>query len=170
MKKILSLALALAMMLSLSVPAIAAEVNNNSKEVTAKYVMGTDGGTIYSVDVTWGNMQFTYTAASKGTWNPETHVYDGAMNAAWSYTEDANKVTVTNHSNTGINVDLTYNKATGYDAVTGTFDNSTLTLANAEGTEVPSAPTASALLTLSGDLAVSTEDVTVGTVTVTLNK
>lgn len=170
MKKILSLALALALMLSLSVSAFAAEeIKNDYQNVTANYVKDTTGGTVYSVDVTWGSMEFTYTAASKGTWNPGTHVYDDATEAAWTHEENANKVTVTNHSNTEINVALTYNKANGYEAVSGTFNKDTLILDTAEGTQVANAPTAYAFLTLSGDLAEST-NVTVGTVTVTLNK
>lgn len=58
---------------------------------------------VYSVTIAWGSLQFEY---QKGAWNPTTHQYD--TNGQWVVpTGDANKVTVTNHSNLGVNVNMT---------------------------------------------------------------
>ena len=170
MKKIIAIVLAMVLVLSLSVTAFAADLNGGSGDVTVKYTKGEDGGTIYRVDVTWGSMAFDYTSEAKGTWNPETHNYDNAAEAKWECAEGANKITVTNHSNTEVKVSLSYNQAEGYTTVNGAFDQASLTLPTAEGTTFANAPAASALLTLSGDLAESSVAVKVGTVTVTLNK
>lgn len=171
MKKILALVLAVMLVVSMAVTGFAAEVNDGSKDVTASYVKGASSDTIYSVDVTWGSMSFTYTSPAQGTWNPESHAYDGAETTGrWSYEADANKITVTNHSNAEVSVGLAYAANTGYEAVTGSFDKETLTLATAVDTEVDAAPSASAYLTLSGELAESEEAAVVGQITVTLNK
>ena len=65
MKKIISLILAMVMVLSLSVTAFAAELDGANKsediDVSAKYVDGVTGGTVYSVDVSWGAMEFRLT-------------------------------------------------------------------------------------------------------------
>ncbi len=47
--------------------------------------------TVVSVEITWGSMEFTYTG---GTWNPDTHRYEGCEWAPSS--EDADVVSVTN--------------------------------------------------------------------------
>ena len=54
--------------------------------------------------------------------------------------------------------------------IEGTFDEATLILPTAVGTEADAAPSDSALLEISGELPKSEDSVTVGTVTVTLNK
>ncbi len=115
-------------------------------------------------------MEFTYTGASEGTWNPLTHKYDGATEAAWSCGNNANLITVTNHSNAAVTATLAYASGEGFTGITGEFDSATLNLATASGTERDNAPTGSAKLTLKGALASSVENKTViGTVTVTLD-
>ena len=79
-----------------------------------------------------------------------------------------NTITVTNHSNTDINAELTYTHAVNYTGISGHFDNSTLSLESVVGTPVNEAPTKSATLTLSGVLDKAANNSTVGTVTVTL--
>lgn len=106
MKKLTALLLTVMLIMTLSTTAFAADINatggSDSANVTGTYVAGSTGGIVYSVDVAWGSMAFTYTGASTGTWNPTTHVYDGAKSAAWSCEDGANKITVTNHSNDAV--------------------------------------------------------------------
>lgn len=187
MKKTLALLLTLAMVLSLAiVPAAAATTTNNittiggtaTHDVTATYRTSssgsTGGGTVYSVDITWGDMAFTYTAGSAGTWNPSTHSVTGGTGGtggAWAPdTPDGNKITVTNHSNAGITATLTYTAETAFSGITGTFSNTSLSLATAEGTTVANAPSGYTTLSLAGALASSTADSSkIGTITVTLS-
>ena len=171
MKKILSLVLALALVMSLGVTAFAAEINgDNSKDVTANYQAGETSQKVYLVDIIWGSMEFTYTDASEGTWDPETHTYTGTAEAAWSCTEGANKVEVTNHSNAEVTVELSNSNV--IDGVTLIWDKTSLTLPtadNGQGENGSGLPTTdSALLTVTGAITESEEKVTLGTVTVTL--
>ncbi len=92
MKKIFTFILTMAFVISLAtVPAFAATsiidsaTGSDSHNVTATYNAGASGTTIYSVTITWGEMDFAY---NDGAWNPDTHTYD----ASWTAT--GNTVTV----------------------------------------------------------------------------
>jgi len=71
MKKLTALFLAIMLVAAMSTTAFAASITtaggSNSADVTGTYVAGSAGGTVYSVDITWGSMAFTYTGASTGT-------------------------------------------------------------------------------------------------------
>ena len=176
MKKLLTSALAIALSLSLCVPAFAAESTvtedggNQSIDVNAKYNDSIQTPTVYHVDLTWGAMEFTYTVSGTKTWNAEAHNYTVSTSGAW--TASGNEIAVTNHSNTGIKADFTYAKAAGFDAVTGSFTQSSLTLPTAEGKETTDAAlTGKTALTLGGTLASDkTAPTKVGTVTVAISK
>lgn len=175
MKKILTLMLSLALLCVMAVPAMAADTidrkgGSTSADVKGTYVPGSGTATVYSVDIAWGSLEFTYTDASKGTWNPENHSYDGALAAAWSCEEGANEVTVTNHSNAEVNFAFTAQAAAGFEAITLNFDTSRAMLASAVNTTYAAAPAQTITVTPSGAL---TEDTTagtvIGTITVTLS-
>ena len=175
MKQIFTLALTFLLVFTLvTVTAFAADattINGESrtatKEVTASYRSGAGGGTVYSVDITWGSMEFTYSEGSGTTWNPETHTSIQGGAGGWSHS--GNTITVTNHSNTAVTATLAYDKETGYEGINGTFDKETMNLKTAVGTEVSAAPTETAALTLSGTLNNTvTSPTTVGTITVTI--
>ncbi len=173
MKKMVSVLLVLALSLCMGISAFAANITTSGgstgTDVKGTYVQGTYSDVIYSVDVAWGSMEFTYTDASRGTWNPVTHVYDDAIAAAWSCDTDANKITVTNHSNTEISARLTYTSGAGFTGITGSFSKSTINLATAEGVLPVNAPTDSSYLTLSGELSNSAgSKAIIGSVTVRL--
>lgn len=169
MKKIFALILTLALIFSLAaVPAYAATINsltgNAGTIVKATYNSGTSDKKVYSVDITWGNMNFSYTS---GAWDPDTHTYKGT----WDQNEnDDHTVTVTNHSNAPITANLTYTPGTleddFKDNVTGTFDKPQINLISAVGTTLENAPTDTAHLTLTGTLTESSDYI--GRITVTI--
>ena len=69
---------------------------------------------VISVDITWGELSFTY---SDGTWNPETHTYDGA---GWTVDEEGgNSIKVENTGNADVNV--TYDYKAVENGITGSF-------------------------------------------------
>ena len=146
-----------------------------NKDVNATYQEGDPADTVYSVDITWGSMEFTYTGAGEGTWNPETHTFSGGAPAGWSCETDADKITITNHSNAAINATLAYAAKTGYTTISGSFtetsgtaNDNVISLASAVGTTVSNAPSSFARLTLSGALTQGVSNQVIGSVTITL--
>lgn len=70
--------------------------------------------TVISVDITWGDLSFTY---SDGTWNPDTHEYE---NDGWTVDEEGgNSIKVENTGNTDVNV--TYEYKADETGITGSF-------------------------------------------------
>ena len=167
MKKSAIALMGLACTLAISSSAFAADLPDPSTHaVNGRYHANSTVETVYSVDVAWDSMEFTYTVDSEGTWNPATHQVDGASEGQWSGDGD---VKVTNHSNAKVKVAVTYAAESSYSDITGRFSNGTFELATAEGTEVGSAPNQTATLTLSGELDKSVDTSTkLGTATVTI--
>ena len=123
MKKLIATALALTMTLSLSTTALAAGNvdgagvgSQDPIDVTAKYNDGAAEPTVYSVDLTWEDMTFTYNESGTRTWDPDTHTYTDTTSAGWDKISAA--VTATNHSNAQVTVkfDYTPQGATGVNA------------------------------------------------------
>lgn len=178
MKKKTALVLTLAMVFSLAPLSVYADTITKvggiaSHDVKATYradSSGGAGGTVYSVDITWGDMAFTYTAEA-GIWDPATHKTTGAEGGVWTVdSEGGNTITVTNHSNTGVTAAFSYAAADGFGDISGSFDHDSLTLQTAVGTAVEAAPKATTSLSLNGALGSTTTDNTkIGTITVTLN-
>ncbi|MCD8120590.1 MAG: hypothetical protein LUE29_14135 [Lachnospiraceae bacterium] len=77
------------------------DVETNSADVTATYE-SSETEIVYSVDITWGSLEFTYTEAGAQTWDPSTHTYSEAEEGGWSYEEGSNILTITNHSNSAV--------------------------------------------------------------------
>ena len=178
MKKKTALVLTLAMVFSLAPLSAYADTitevdSSASHDVTATYradSSGGAGGKVYSVDITWGDMAFTYTAEA-GIWDPATHKTTDAEGGVWTVNNDGgNTIKVTNHSNTDVTAAFSYAADAGFEGITGTFDNASLNLESAVGTTVEAAPKATASLSLNGALGSTTADNTkIGTITVTLN-
>ena len=175
MKKLFATLLAVAMLASMTVTAFAAETNTGTQDteitVNGSFVSGTAGSSVISVDIAWDAMDFTYTGASQGTWNPATHAYEGATEGGWS--DNTPAITVTNHSNVAINATLDFTPdVTGvigtFTEASGTANDNVLELATAEGTAVADAPTATANFGISG--AAIDADKALGTITVTIAK
>ena len=176
MKQIFTLALTFLLIFSLvTVTAFAADATiteagkSATKAVKASYRSGAGGSTVYSVDITWGSMEFTYREGSGSTWNPATHTYSSGGTGGWS--SSGNTIKVTNHSNAQVTANLAYASEQGYEGISGSFGNkSTMNLATAEHTTVTEAPTDTAELSLSGTLASTVIRPTkIGTITVTIN-
>ena len=117
MKKIIAIALSLILVLSLSVTAFAATIDNDTVTSDAGIAKGTydavvEADEVYSVDVEWAGLtSFVYKDTDEGSWNPGTHEYDNTVPAHW---EGAATVTVTNHSNVEVTVDVTVTPEDGF--------------------------------------------------------
>ena len=154
MKKFLTVYLSLVFLLSSAFMVSAAGANipsssgSASFDVGGKYVSGTNTDT-YSVDIIWGSMTFEYHSVDK-VWDPLTHRFVESNAARWTpITEDANAITVTNHSSKPITASFSYTPSASYTNINATFDNNTLNLAApAEGSAQNTAPTGTSKITL----------------------
>lgn len=176
MKKLSIISLSILLALSLSVTAWAVTVNDITPEnnatkipVTGTYQAIGDGTPVYSVDITWGSMEFTY-QASGGTWDPETHTYSEGSSGTWTCENGANQITITNHSNVAIYCDLTY-ASSNDNQIQGTLSPNALAVASAEGKSITDSDlTQYSDLTLSGSLSPEESGVEIGTITVTFER
>lgn len=106
-KKILAMSLALVMVIGVGKGIVASAENvtvtsNNgttwtdSANMTKQVKISTvTAGTVYSVDISWGNLTITEAAS---TWKPDSHTYAGS-DASFG---DTGTITVTNHSNAAV--------------------------------------------------------------------
>lgn len=116
--------------------------------------------TVISVDITWGDLSFTY---SDGTWNPDTHEYDGE---GWTVDEEGgNSIKVENTGNTDVNVTYEYNKAdeTG---ITGSFTDGETPVS--EPVSLPENGSSTVYLILAGKPKQNLDHAKIGSVTVTI--
>ena len=180
-KKLFSSILAALLVSSTSTTVFAAPVTEDegsqSQDVNGVYAGMADADTVYSVDVVWGSMEFTYHAGTiTKTWNPETHSYveTPAGQGSWSHGIDANKVTVTNHSNKALEATVTAQTTGSFTGITASVTGTKIDLADASvgatTTEAGTASKGSATINLSGALDKETVAKTkIGTVTVTIS-
>ncbi|MCL2487583.1 MAG: hypothetical protein FWE80_02755 [Oscillospiraceae bacterium] len=185
MKKFLVLALVAMLVLSFgSVSVLAANpiitaTGSDSADVKGTYVEGSAASAVYSVDLEWGALEFTYTDAGTGTWNPGNHSYSGGAAASWACDDPGvgDKIKVTNHSNRAVIATFSFAPESGADfaAITGAFTGTGITsnaatLGAGVVGQYATAANVTATLTLSGALGSSVNtQTTIGAVTVTLS-
>ena len=180
MKKLFALILSLVMMTVLSVPAFAAQYTEpktgmgtgDTAAITVQgtYTLGSSTPT-YSIDITWTNMVFEYTA--NATWNPSTlQDEDAGTGGSWSAGAEGGKVTVSNKSNAPVTVTMTFVGTAAAPenqiatSITGKINSGTNVY-----TETAAAKTGTVVGTLSIEGALksnTTTTVDIGTLTVTL--
>ncbi len=179
MKKLLMALLALSLVCTMAVPAFAADVTGatidkqpDPMDVTATYQAGTAAGKVYSVDITWDDLSFTYTDGAEGAWDPNTLTYGAKGEGSWDKTT-AN-IKVTNKSNAAVQAAFTFAKiASGAEKLTGSFgDKATVTLdAVVPAQEGGSATvdTETVTFTIGGSLDAAVSGNKVGTISITLS-
>lgn len=168
MKKIIAATLALT--LSMSMGNFVYATDNNSADIKATYQAGKENtATVYSVDVEWGSLEYTYSSGVTKSWDPTTLKYKEASGtSSWTCQDGADQITVTNNSNADITASLAYAKTDSN--ITGTFSNSKIGLKSAEGTNVGESPSGTTTLSLKGALSDTTaEKQEIGNVTVTIS-
>lgn len=175
MKKIAAVFTAVSLTILMSTTAFAGTIDtetslpgNVTHDIYARYEKNTQTPDVYSIDVTWGSMQFTYTESGTMTWNSEKHEYENTGGASWNAKD--NTVKVTNHSNQKVTANLSYQSKNGYQEVTGSFDKTVMVLETAVGTPFDQAPEDTASLIVSGTLPDTVTDFTaIGQITVSLS-
>ena len=115
--------------------------------------------TVISVDITWGDLSFTY---SDGTWNPDTHEYDGE---GWTVDEEGgNSIKVENTGNTDVNV--TYEYKADETGITGSFTDGENPVS--APVSLPENDSSTVYLILAGKPEKEWEKAPIGAVTVTI--
>ena len=168
MKKIIAATLALT--LSMSMGNLVYAVEDKTADIKATYQAGKENtDTVYSVDVKWGSLEYTYSSGVTKSWDPTTLKYkETSGTSSWTCQQGADQITVTNNSNADITASLAY--AGTESNITGTFSNSKIGLKSAEGTNVGESPSETTTLSLKGALSDTTaEKKEIGNVTVTIS-
>lgn len=168
MKKIIAATLALT--LSMSMGNLVYAVEDKSAEIKATYQAGKENtATVYSVDVEWGSLEYTYSSGVTKSWDPTTLKYkETSGTSSWTCQDGADQITVTNNSNADITASLAYAKTDSN--ITGTFSNSKIGLKSAEGTNAGESPSETTTLSLKGALSDTTAvKKEIGNVTVTIS-
>ena len=112
-----------------------------------------------SVDIIWGDLSFTY---SDGTWNPDTHEYDGE---GWTVDEEGgNSIKVENTGNTDVNV--TYDYKVVENGITGSFTDGENPVS--EPVSLPANNSSTVYLILAGKPEQNLDHAKIGSVTVTI--
>src|SRR5699024_556967 len=174
MKKLIATALALTMTLGMSTTALAAGNvdgagvgSQDPIDVTAKYNDGVTEPAVYSVDLTWEDMTFTYNESGTRTWDPDTHTYTDTTSAGWD--KISATVTATNHSNVQVTVKFDYTPQ-GATGVNASMSKDSFKLAAGVENQPNEAATDSPTLMITGtpNSSLTAEGVTIGTITVTI--
>lgn len=169
MRKFLCVCLIILLFVSTQSAVLAAspEIENKEIDVTAKYQSSTETPAVYSVDISWSSMTFTYTESNTKNWNSTNHSYGTESLGVWDKT--AATVTITNHSNVSVEVSTVYTSA-GETGITGALTNPTAELAAGAVGNYDGADSHTATLTISGtpNNTVPADGVKIGTVKVTI--
>lgn len=179
MKKLLVVFLSAVLLLSLSVTVWAGSSEGNLRTeeipVTASYEASTEAAIIYSIDLTWGDMAFTYKASNPGTWNPDELTYEGSTEPGWTFSTatssdniNGNQIRVTNRSNAGIYCDLSFATINDeiYGNISGSFSPHSSFFINSAQTGSASSETIS--LELNGTPPSNISDTRIGTITISI--
>lgn len=170
-------AAALALSMTMMTAVCAEPVDNEnitgatSAEVKGTYTSAEEPEKVYSVDLSWAGMTFTYQEASKGTWDPKEHKYTNAGTAEWS---GQGTITVVNHSNAAIEVVPTYTPETAYQTADMRFSAAKLQVASADNAEGENgngtSKSGTITVTPTGSLPAGTNNVKIGTITLSITE
>lgn len=130
-------------------------------------------GATFSVDISWGSLQYDYVVTGS-TWDPTTHTYTGGTQG-WKVKgtdNDADNITVTNHSNVSIRARYKFESALknadNSPKLTGTFTDPSLKIEHAVGRTTAASDVTG--LKLTGDPGTELNDNTkLGTVTIKID-
>lgn len=182
MKKFLALLLAIVMTCALVIGVSASSTPDAEDETQVVQVnVETEAtGTVYSVDVAWGSLVFTYKDATAGTWQPADHSYANVGTDGWKTGEGvaaqvSSTVTVTNHSNADVTIKTSYENEADTKGVTVSVTGESTAVAGKLLTagvvgEYDTAANTTINVTVSGTPTITDVDgnVTIGTITVTV--
>jgi hypothetical protein len=135
-------------------------------DVIINYLGDSPDNIVYSVDVVWNDITFTYDAGN-AQWDPEKHDFGNTENSA-GWVDSSGYITVINHSNAEVAIDITFEQS---ETPNGTADltvaTPSFTLGNSIGTLYNEAPKQTTEITVGG---VPQGGGSIGKLTVTISK
>ena len=171
MKKFITLAMTFIMIIVMATSSFAATVEAVGGSETGDVsviINKNDVQTVYSVDITWDSLDFTYNFGN-GTWNPADHTVTAGGSAGWD--KPSAKITVTNHSNAAVDIKAVFagDQITAeQNGVTAELSNNTFELAAGKLNAPDAAEKKETTVTIDGIPNVE-DEFTVGTITVTVS-
>ena len=140
--------------------------NSASKDVIFSYYDEQLDAAIYSVDIVWSDLTFTYSDGSS-QWNPSDHEYNNFVaNAGW--VDSKGHITVINHSNAEVAVKIAFVQASTPNGTAAlNISSSQYTLASAENTTYDKAPFYKSDITATG---IPENNGVIGKITVAIQK
>ncbi len=193
MKKKLALVLTMILVFSNSMVVfgaspVTATGGSDGHDVTATYDATSSGTPAYSVDISWGDLKFTYT--NSGSWDTTNHNY--GTSGSWDHTtkDSTNTITVTNNSNVKVKpsfsianynllpVGVTLNIKKDNDTIIAsakkdapvTTDSGEVVNTAADGSSTGDALKREAFVTLTGNPTTTFQTGKIASVTVTINE
>ena len=169
MKKLITLAMTFIMIIVMATSSFAATVaDGGSESGNVEVIINKDAvTTVYSVDIDWESLDFTYSLGN-GIWDPETHTVTGGSP---SWDKSTAKITVTNHSNAAVDIKAVFagdQTTATVNGVTATLTNDSFNLVAGKLNDYAGAANNKTTVTVSGTPSVE-DTFTVGTITVTVS-
>lgn len=126
----------------------------------------TETGTIYSITITWPDLNFTYTGNQTRTWNPTTHEYDITGTVGWQG-DTSRTITIQNNSNVTVYASINFAKSPNDIGVTATLSkkDGTIPAPTESSTDTPKLET---VLSLTGTPNQTVTGHELGTITVSI--
>lgn len=179
MKKLLIVCMSVVLVLSLSVTVWAGSYKGDLRSVEipviASYEATTEATEVYSVDIIWGDMAFTYKASNPGTWNPNELIYEGSTEPGWTFSTatsseniNGNQIRVTNRSNADIFCNFSFAPTSDgtYSNISGSFSPGSSFRINPA--QIGSASSEIVSLNLDGTPPSDISDTQIGTITISI--
>lgn len=170
MKKLITLAMTFIMIIVMATSSFAVTVETNGGSATedVDVIINKDEvQTVYSVDIVWDSLDFTYSLGN-GIWEPADHTVTGGS-PSWNKTSA--EITVTNHSNAAVDIKAVFagdQTTATVNGVTATLSNNSFNLAAGKLNDHAGAANAQTTVTVTGTPSVE-DTFTVGTITVTVS-
>lgn len=82
-------------------------MGNTVKQEELKVTVGNVDVPVYNMEVSWNNMEFTYSETVNYNWNNNTHIYE-LSESTYAWESNENNVIINNKSYMTVNIELSY--------------------------------------------------------------
>lgn len=94
-------------------------MGNTIKQESVSVTVGEVDAPVYNMEITWDNMEFTYSETVNYVWNKNTHIYE-LTESTYKWNSNENNVSIKNNSFMSVHMELTYVGTN--EEISGTFN------------------------------------------------